>query len=88
MESWIVILATMPEMRAFFDKDCGVRYMELRDRRYTKQQLRAMSKEEYDSTEFTFFVRYRHKDLKEELRGIFTITGLKEKLRTAKGLYE
>ena len=35
MESTIKIRATVPEMNVFFEEDGGVRYMEIRDKRYT-----------------------------------------------------
>lgn len=88
MESTIKIRATVPEMNAFFEEDGGVRYMEIRDKRYTESQLKAMPEEQYNSTKFTFYMVHRHKELEKCLYGTFTIDGLKEKLRTAKGIYE
>ena len=35
--------------------------MEIRDKRYTEAQLKAMPEEQYNSTKFTFYVVYRHK---------------------------
>ena len=54
MESTIKIRATVPEMNVFFEEDGGVRYMEIRDKRYTEAQLKAMPEEQYNSTKFTF----------------------------------
>lgn len=88
MESTIKIRATVPEMKAFFEEDRGVRYMELRDKRYTEAQRKAMPEEQYNSTKFMFYVVYRHRELDKCLHGTFTIEGLKKKLRTAKGVYE
>lgn len=88
MESTIKIRATVPEMNIFFEEDGGVRYMEIRDKRYTQADLNAMPEERYNSTKFIFSVVYRHKELEKCLHGTFTIDGLKKKLRTAKGIYE
>lgn len=46
MESTIKIRATVPEMNVFFEEDGGVRYMEIRDKRYTEAQLKAMPEEQ------------------------------------------
>lgn len=86
MESTIRIRATVPEMNAFFEEDSGVRYMEIRDKRYTQAQLDMMSEETYNSTRFTFYVVYRHRELKKALNGTFTISGLKKSLNMAKGI--
>ena len=83
MESYIKIRATVPEMNAFFEEDGGVRFMEIRDKRYTQTDLERMPEAEYNSTRFLFFVIYRHRELEKELRGTFTIKGLKEKLAAA-----
>ena len=55
MESRIKIKATVSEMREFFEKDSGVRYYEIKDKRYTQAELDAMSNEKYNSEVFTFF---------------------------------
>lgn len=88
MESTIKIRATVPEMNAFFEEDGGVRYMEIRDKRYTEAQLKAMPEEQYNSTKFMFYVVYRHKELETCLSGTFTIQGLRKKLRDTKGIYD
>lgn len=54
MESTIKIRATVPEMNAFFEEDGGVRYMEIRDKRYSQSELNAMPEEQYNSTKFIF----------------------------------
>ena len=88
MESTINIRATVPEMNAFFAEDTGVRYMEIRDKRYTQAQLQAMPEEQYNSTKFTFYVVYRHKELEKCLRGTFTIDGLRKKISATDGIYD
>lgn len=88
MESTIKIRATVPEMNVFFEEGGGVRYMEIRDKRYTEAQLKAMPEEQYNSTKFTFYVVYRHKELETCLSGTFTIEGLRKKLRDTKGIYD
>lgn len=80
MESRIRMKATVSEMQKFFDDDSGVRFMEIKDSRYTKESLETMSEEEYNSKRFTFFVIYRHKDIQKNLSGTFTIKGLQERL--------
>lgn len=80
MESRIKIKATVSEMKSFFDEDGGVRYMEIRDKRYTAEVLEAMPEEEYNRERFTFFVIYRHRALEKQLTGTFTIAGLKKRL--------
>ena len=39
MESQIKIIATVPEMNTFFEEESGVRYMEIRDRRYSSDEI-------------------------------------------------
>ena len=80
MESKIRIKATIPEMKAFFDKDVGVRYYEIKDKRYTQAQLEGMSEDRYNSEVFTFSVLYRHMELEKPLTGTFTIAGLTKKM--------
>ena len=80
MESRIKIKATVPEMREFFEKDSGVRYYDIKDKRYTQAELEAMSNEKYNSEVFTFSVIYRHMELEKPLTGAFTIVGLTKKM--------
>lgn len=80
MESHIKIKATVQEMREFFEKDSGVRYYEIKDKRYTQAKLDAMSNEKYNSEVFTFSVVYRHMELGKPLTGVFTIVGLTKKM--------
>lgn len=42
MESHIKIKATVQEMREFFEKDSGVRYYEIKDKRYTQAEVRCL----------------------------------------------
>lgn len=79
MESHIKIKATVQEMREFFEKDSGVRYYEIKDKRYTQAELDAMSNEKYNEV-FTFSVVYRHMELGKPLTGAFTIVGLTKKM--------
>lgn len=80
MESRIKIKATVSEMREFFEKDSGVRYYEIKDKRYTQAELDAMSNEKYNSEVFTFSVIYRYMELEKPLTGVFTIEGLTKKM--------
>lgn len=80
MESRIKIKATVSEMREFFEKDSGVRYYEIKDKRYTQAELDAMSNDKYNSEVFTFSVIYRYMELEKPLTGVFTITGLTKKM--------
>ena len=80
MESDIKIKATIPEMCQFFDEDTGVRYYEIKDKRYTQEELATMPRGKYYNTVFTFSVCYRHMELKKPLTGTFTIAGLKQKM--------
>ena len=80
MESHIKIKATVPEMNDFFGRDGGVRYMEIKDKRYTEADLNAMSDAKYDSEKFIFSVVYRHMELDKPLTGFFTIAGLEKKM--------
>lgn len=80
MESNIKIKATVPEMSEFFEKDNGVRYYEIKDKRYTKAELEAMPEDKYNSEVFTFSVCYRHIELEKPLTGTFTIAGQTEKM--------
>lgn len=80
MESHIKIKATVPEMRAFFEKDGGVRYYEIKDKRYTQAELEAMPEDKYQNEVFIFSVCYRHMELEKPLTGTFTIVGVTEKM--------
>lgn len=84
MESHIRITATMPEMHAFFKKETGVRFMELRDTRYSSDEIDRMPEAERDKTVFNWFVILRHPEAKRELHGTFTIPKLKKKLEEMK----
>lgn len=76
MESQIKIKATVPEMSAFFEKDGGVRFYEIKDKRFSAEELKAMPEDKYNSEIFTFDVRYRHMELPKPLTGTFTIDKL------------
>lgn len=80
MESQIKIKATVPEMRDFFEKDGGVRFYEIRDKRYTQRDLDAMPEEKHLNERFAFKVVYRHMELEKPLTGTFTIGGLLRKM--------
>ena len=84
MESHIRITATMPEMHAFFKEETGVRFMELRDTRYSADEIDRMPEAERDKTVFNWFVILRHPEAKRELHGTFTIPKLKKKLEEMK----
>lgn len=86
MESRIKMKATVSEMKVFFEQDGGVRFMEIRDRRYTQEDLETMPEKEYSSKRFTFFVVYRHRELEKYLSGTFTIMGLQKKLAQSKSI--
>lgn len=60
--------------------DSGVRYYEIKDKRYTQAELDAMSNEKYNSEVFTFSVIYRYMELEKPLTGAFTIEGLTKKM--------
>lgn len=84
MESQIKIKATVPQMSEFFEKDGGVRYYEIKDKRYSEEDLKAMSEDKYNSEVFTFSVRYRHMELEKPLTGTFTIDGLTKTMEAFK----
>lgn len=83
MESNIKIRATIPAMYKFFKEDSGVRYYEIKDKRYTSAEIETMPDAERNSEEFTFSVIYRHVELKKPLSGTFTIEALRKKMKTA-----
>ena len=84
MESHIRIMATMPEMHTFFKKETCVRFMEIRDTRYSSDEIDHMPAAERDKTVFNWFVILRHPEAKRELHGTFTIPKLKKKLEEMK----
>ena len=84
MESHIRIMATMPEMYTFFKEETGVRFMEIRDTRYSSDEIDRMPAAEHDKTVFNWFVILRHPEAKRELHGVFTIPELKKKLEEMK----
>lgn len=82
MESKIKVKATLPEMKAFFERDGGVRYYEIKDSRYTAADINAMPDEKLNNESFTFLVIYRHAELQKKLTGTFSINGLVNKVRS------
>ena len=60
MESQIKIRATVPEMNTFFEEESGVRYMEIRDRRYSSDEIERMPESKFNSKVFMWAVRLRH----------------------------
>lgn len=84
MESNIKIKATIPAMYKLFKEDSGVRYYEIKDKRYTSAEIEAMSDAERNSEEFVFSVVYRHMELKKPLSGAFTIEMLRKKMDAAR----
>lgn len=84
MESQIKIRATVPEMNTFFEEESGVRYMEIRDRRYSSDEIERMPESKFNSKVFMWAVRLRHPKVGKELHGIFTISEIKKKLEEMK----
>ena len=84
MESQIKIRATVPEMNTFFEEESGVRYMEIRDRRYSSDEIERMPESKFNSKVFMWAVRLRHPKLGKELHGIFSISEIKKKLEEMK----
>lgn len=84
MESNIKIKATIPAMYKLFKEDSGVRYYEIKDKRYTSAEIETMPDAERNSEEFVFSVIYRHVKLKKPLSGTFTIEALRKKMKEAK----
>lgn len=84
MESHIRIMATMPEMHTFFKKETCVRFMEIRDTRYSSDEIDHMPAAERNKTVFKWFVILRHPKVGKGLHGIFTISEIKKKLEEMK----
>ena len=84
LESHIRIMATMPEMHTFFKKETCVRFMEIRDTRYSSDEIDHMPAAERNKTVFKWFVILRHPKVGKELHGIFTISEIKKKLEEMK----
>jgi len=84
LESHIRIKATVQEMYTFFEEESGVRFMEIRDTRYSSDEIDRMPAAERDKTVFNWFVILRHPEAKRELHGIFTISEIKKKLEEMK----
>ena len=84
LESQIKIRATVPEMNTFFEEESGVRYMEIRDRRYSSDEIERMPESKFNSKVFMWAVRLRHPKVGKELHGIFTISEIKKKLEEMK----
>ena len=80
MESQIKIRATVPEMNTFFEEESDVRYMEIRDRRYSSDEIERMPEDQFNSKVFTWAVTLRHPETEKELHGTFTISGVKKRL--------
>ena len=84
MESQIKIRATVLEMNTFFEEESGVRYMEIRDRRYSSDEIERMPESKFNSKVFIWAVRLWHPKVGKELHGIFTISEIKKKLEEMK----
>ena len=84
MESHIRIMATMSEMHTFFKKETCVRFMEIRDTRYSSDEIDHMPAAERNKTVFKWFVILRHPEAEKELHGTFTIPGITKKLEKLK----
>lgn len=84
MESNIKIKATIPAMYKFFREDSGVRYYEIKDKRYTNAEIKSMPDAERNSEKFVFSVIYRHMELNKPLSGTFTIETLKKRWKQRK----
>ena len=84
MESHIRIKATIPEMHAYFAKEPCVRFMEIRDKRYSSEEIDHMPTDERNKTVFKWFVILRHPGEETELHGTFTISGITRKLEKLK----
>lgn len=84
MESHIRIKATVPEMHAYFAKEPCMRFVEIRDTRYTSDEISQMLEAERNKTVFKWFVILRHPEAEKELRGTFTIAGLTKRLEKLK----
>ena len=88
MESSFYVKATVSEMNGFFERDGGVRYMEIKDDRYTEAQLNLMPEEQHLQTVFRFPVVYRHRELPRKLHGTYTLAGLKKRIKAMNAPYE
>ena len=84
MESQIKIRATVPGMNTFFEEESGVRYMEIRDRRYSSDEIERMPESKINSKVFMWAVSLRHPKAGKELHGIFTISEINKKLEEMK----
>ena len=84
MESQIKIRATVPEMNTFFEEESGVRYMEIRDRRHSSDEIERMPESKFNSKVFMWAVSLRHPKVGKEFHGIFTISEIKKKLEEMK----
>lgn len=84
MEGHIRIKATVPEMHAYFAKEPCMRFVEIRDARYSSDEIDLMPAAERDKTVFNWFVILRHSEAKRELHGIFTISKIKKRLEEMK----
>ena len=81
MESHIRIKATVPEMHTYFAKEPCMRFVEIRDARYSSDEIDHMPAAERNKTVFKWFVILRHPETKRELHGTFTIPELKKELK-------
>ena len=84
MESHIEIKAIVPEMYTFFEEESGVRFVEIRDTRYSSDEIDHMPVAERNKTVFKWFVILRHPEAKRGLYGTFTIPSITKKLEKLK----
>lgn len=68
----------------FFKKETCVRFMEIRDTRYSSDEIDHMPAAERNKTVFKWFVILRHPEAEKELHGTFTIPGITKKLEKLK----
>ena len=80
LESRIRIKATVPEMHAYFAKEPCMRFVEIRDARYSSDEIDLMPAAERNKTVFKWFAILRHPAAEKELHSTFTIPGLTKRL--------
>ena len=84
MESNIIILATDKEFKDFYDNKCSNDYMVKLSEFIDKEKVSGNELDMSDPNRYRWKVLLRHRELKEELKGIFTIDGILKRITKVK----
>jgi hypothetical protein len=84
MESNITILATDKEFKEFFDNEHSDKYIVKLCEFIDKDKVSSNNLDMSDPNRYCWKVLLRHRELKEELKGVFTVDGILKRIAKVK----